>query len=133
MSEEPSLFERMKRSLVHNVADTRDSEWYPDLKPRRYEAGLGEVFEAVRRVVEGRERWEVVEASADEREGTVEAEVETKWAGFVDDLSVELSVEADEVVVHARSASRVGKGDLGQNARTIRELFGRLDGEIKGR
>jgi uncharacterized protein (DUF1499 family) len=133
MSDQPTLFDRVKRTLTHNVADTRDSEVYPDLKPRRYAAGLQEVFEALVRVIEGRERWEIVESSHEEREASVAAEVETKWAGFVDDLSVDLSVEGDEVVVHARSASRVGKGDMGQNARTVRELFDRLDEQMQRR
>lgn len=43
---------------------------------------------------------------------------------FVDDL--EIWIDADNQMLHARSASRVGYSDLGVNRQRVEELFGRL-------
>jgi len=49
----------------------------------------------------------------------------TKWLGFVDD--VELRMDTEHHVIHVRSASRVGRSDLGVNRERVerlRVLFG---------
>jgi uncharacterized protein (DUF1499 family) len=43
---------------------------------------------------------------------------------FVDDL--ELWIDAENRMLHARSASRVGYSDLGVNRQRVEDLFGRL-------
>jgi uncharacterized protein (DUF1499 family) len=50
----------------------------------------------------------------------VHAEFRTPWLGFVDD--VELLLDAEQSVIHVRSASRVGKSDLGVNRLRVEEL-----------
>jgi len=128
MSEDVSIFKRIVRPLVTNDVATGRSEWYPELGPRRYEASVDEVLGAVEEVVRNRERWSVV--NVEPEENRLEAEVETEKMGYVDDLTVRLETEGSETVVHARSVSRVGVGDMGQNARTIRELLDRLDDAV---
>ena len=79
--------------------------------------------------VERLPRWEVV--SSEEREvGAVRA---TRLFRFKDDVTV--VVEASESGSRAEftSASRVGKGDLGQNPRNLRELLEALEQEIESR
>jgi uncharacterized protein (DUF1499 family) len=44
----------------------------------------------------------------------------TKWLRFVDD--VELRMDADSQVIHVRSASRVGRSDLGVNRERVEQL-----------
>jgi uncharacterized protein (DUF1499 family) len=51
-------------------------------------------------------------------------ELTTTILRFVDDL--ELLVDPDEQVIHVRSASRVGKWDLGVNRRRVESLRRRL-------
>jgi uncharacterized protein (DUF1499 family) len=46
---------------------------------------------------------------------------------FVDDVTVWVSEEAGEAVVKVRSKSRVGKGDLGANAKRIRAFLAALE------
>lgn len=128
MAGNPSLYQRLVRPFVVNDVDTADSEWYPDLEPRRYNASREEVLEAARAAIEGRERWRLTQISPDA--GRVDAEVETALMGFVDDLTIRLGEGDGTVVVHAHSRSRVGEADLGQNARTIREFFDRLDEQM---
>jgi hypothetical protein len=49
---------------------------------------------------------------------------------FTDDLTVTLRRDGDYTIVDARSASRVGKGDFGENARHLRQLLRALDAEL---
>jgi uncharacterized protein (DUF1499 family) len=47
----------------------------------------------------------------------------TKLFRFKDDVTVWVEQVSDGARIRARSASRVGTGDLGQNPRTLRALF----------
>ncbi len=49
--------------------------------------------------------------------------------GFVDD--VEFLFDANEKLIHFRSASRIGYSDLGANKRRMKKLFKKLGEEIK--
>jgi uncharacterized protein (DUF1499 family) len=71
-------------------------------------------------------RWEVV--AADAAAGRIEATATTPWFGFRDDIVVRIVPADGGSRVDVRSVSRVGKGDLGVNARRIREFLGRLGG-----
>lgn len=56
-----------------------------------------------------------------DREGDyLHAEFATPWLGFRDD--VEFLVDAENDVVHVRSASRVGRSDLGANRARVEQL-----------
>ena len=125
MAEKPPLWKRLVRPFVTNDVETGRDDWYPELAPRQYDAEPAEVLSAVESVIRERERWSV--SRVDGERGLVEAEVRTKTVQFVDDLSVEVTAEDGRTGVSAHSRSRVGRGDLGQNARTIREFFERLD------
>lgn len=45
---------------------------------------------------------------------------------FTDDLHLRVEPQDDGAVLHVRSASRVGRGDLGINRRRVRALFDAL-------
>jgi uncharacterized protein (DUF1499 family) len=47
----------------------------------------------------------------------------TRLFRFVDDLYLLVEPRGDQSAILVRSASRVGKGDLGQNRRNIAELW----------
>lgn len=130
MSDDPSVFQRVLRPFVTNDVATDRSGWYPELRPRHYGADPEDVLVAVRRVAEDREGWRVVEV--DEEAGRAALEVETEVVGFVDDVTVTVERADGETRLQARSQSRVGLGDFGQNARTLEELFDRLDAELEG-
>jgi uncharacterized protein (DUF1499 family) len=55
-----------------------------------------------------------------ERDGYMHAEAESLIFGFVDD--VEFYVDRNEKVIHFRSASRVGHGDLGVNRKRMEQI-----------
>lgn len=129
MSEKPSLLKRALRPLLINEVETGKSVWYPEIQPRVYDADLQEVFDAVCAVVDRHPRW-IAEADNPEQM-RLDVEVRTKMVGFVDDLIIWVQpIDDGRAEVSARSSSRVGQGDFGQNARTIEELFERLDEQL---
>jgi uncharacterized protein (DUF1499 family) len=68
--------------------------------------------------------WRIVES--DGIEGRIEATATTTWFGFEDDVVVRIRPEAQGSRVDVRSASRVGKSDVGANAKRIREFLSKL-------
>jgi len=66
--------------------------------------------------------WEVV--GADAAAGTIEAVDTTKWFGFKDDIAIRVTAAQEGSPnlsrVDVRSKSRVGRSDIGTNARRIR-------------
>ena len=64
----------------------------------------------------------------DDHRGVLEAESATLVWRFVDDVRVSIGLDEDGLTrVDVTSASRVGRGDLGRNPRTIAGFLRRLD------
>ena len=103
-------------------------EGYPDLVPIRLAADRETVFVAAEQLA--RELgWRIVEA--DPVEGRIEAVDRTFWFGFRDDVVIRIiEVEDGRTRVDLRSASRMGQGDLGTNARRIRDFLTRLQDRL---
>jgi hypothetical protein len=90
---------------------------YPDLGPARVPAPPDRVF--ARAVDVARSfGWEIVAAVPSERR--LEATDRTRWFGFRDDIVVRVRADGAGSRVDVRSVSRVGRSDLGTNARRIR-------------
>ncbi|HYC37986.1 MAG TPA: DUF1499 domain-containing protein [Usitatibacter sp.] len=68
--------------------------------------------------------WEVV--ASDAAAGRIEATDTTAWFGFKDDVVVRVRPEGAGSRIDVRSASRVGKSDIGANAARVREFLGKL-------
>lgn len=68
--------------------------------------------------------WEVY--AYDAQRGHLEAVASTRWFGFRDDVVVRVRASETGSSVDLRSASRVGEGDLGANARRIRDFSQRF-------
>ncbi len=65
-----------------------------------------------------------------QQEGHIEAQARSFWFGFIDDIVIRIQVTESGTKIDIRSASRVGKGDLGANAKRIMafsELFNQDD------
>ena len=65
--------------------------------------------------------WDVV--SSDAAAGRIEATDTVPWWGFKDDVVIRLTPEGAGTHVDMRSKSRVGKGDLGVNAKRISDFL----------
>lgn len=96
---------------------------YPDVKPRLLELSPSDAFARARAAAESL-RWEI--ASARAGEGMLEATDTTGWFGFKDDIVVRIRPAGNGSRIDVRSTSRVGKSDVGKNAKRIREYLGKL-------
>jgi len=66
-------------------------------------------------------RWHV--ENVDAAAATIQATRRTRLFRFTDDITVRLEATADGTRVRARSQSRLGKADFGQNRRNLLELL----------
>lgn len=108
---------------------TQQREAYPDIESRRYGASMDAVFDAAEEAARVMQ-WRI--EAADRDDGRIEAVATTMWFGFQDDVVVRLREDDDAVTVDVRSASRMGRGDLGTNAERIREYLAALDAHFDG-
>lgn len=65
--------------------------------------------------------WTLIDASAEQ--GRIEATAETLFFGFKDDVVIRIQSEGEGSRVDMRSVSRVGRSDLGANARRIQTFL----------
>jgi uncharacterized protein (DUF1499 family) len=93
---------------------------YPDLAPARFPAPADRVFAHAVDVAR-RLGWEIVATAP--AEGRLEATDRTRWFGFRDDVVVRVRPDGAGTRVDVRSVSRVGRSDLGTNARRIRAFL----------
>jgi uncharacterized protein (DUF1499 family) len=99
---------------------------YGDIGPARFREPPAAVFAAVERVAR-RLGWAVVAAVPGE--GRLEATDTTFWFGFTDDVVVRVRpAEGGGTRVDVRSKSRVGRSDIGANARRVRRFLHALQG-----
>lgn len=93
---------------------------YPDLGPLMLDVGADEAFTralgAARRL-----GWEIVAAAPGE--GRLEATDTTFWYGYKDDIVVRIVATDGGSRVDVRSVSRVGRSDVGTNAKRIRDFL----------
>lgn len=116
--EAPAGAERHGDYRASNAAKQR--EGYPDLAPLDVTApparAFGIALEAAKAM-----GWALV--AVEPERGRIEAVDTTAVFRFKDDIVVRLRPEGLGTRLDVRSASRVGKGDLGKNAARIREYF----------
>ncbi|HUP01799.1 MAG TPA: DUF1499 domain-containing protein [Gemmatimonadota bacterium] len=98
-------------------------EGYPDLGPLVLEAPPDQAFDRALEAARGM-RWEIV--AAEPAEGRIEATDTTFWYGFKDDVVVRVTPADGGSRIDVRSVSRVGRSDVGTNAKRIREYLNAL-------
>jgi uncharacterized protein (DUF1499 family) len=102
---------------------TQQREGYPDLAPLTLEAPPETVF--LRALEAARDMgWEIVDS--DPERGRIEATDTTPWFGFEDDVVVRVRPIPEGSRVDVRSVSRVGRSDVGTNARRIDDYLEKL-------
>lgn len=98
---------------------------YPDLAPLRLQAPPARILETAATLMHER-GWEIAAVNAT----TLEATAATRWFGFRDDLVLRLTEDDDGVRVDMRSASRLGRSDLGTNAARIQAFLSALESRL---
>lgn len=124
LGDPPGTGRRLLTYLGTHVAETRRGHEFPELELRCYRMSPAQLYERVEQAVRVL-NWETVEASPQTH--ALHATVTTQLLRFTDDVQIELRVAACGTELHIRSASRIGRGDFGANARHIMELHATLD------
>lgn len=93
---------------------------YPDLKTLESELSNKDAFNRALTVCE-QMGWDVY--FQDEAAGHIEAVATTRWFNFKDDIVIRVQARENGTEIDLRSVSRVGKGDLGANARRIKQFI----------
>lgn len=118
------------RDDSHNSLDVPDASvrelqraYYKDLKPLVLEASPEAVYQRALATVEAL-GWTLI--AADPGALTIEAYEETTFFGFKDDVVIRVQPVAEGARVDLRSVSRVGRSDLGANAKRIQRFLAAL-------
>ena len=98
-----------------NCVSSESSDAASQVAPFRFEGAPEAAWDRMRKAI-AESSGRVVET----REGFLHATFTSRVFRFVDDL--ELRLEAEKSLIHIRSASRVGKSDLGVNRERVEAL-----------
>jgi uncharacterized protein (DUF1499 family) len=98
-------------------------ETYPDLGPLHLDLPPAQAFDRALAASRGM-GWEIV--ATDPAQGRIEATATTFWFGFKDDVVVRITTVGNGSRVDVRSLSRIGKSDVGANARRVRDYLAKL-------
>lgn len=90
---------------------------YPDIVPLYLDVTPGAAFTEALEAARGM-GWEIIRA--DSARGGIEAVATTRWFGFIDDVVVRITEDGSRSRIDVRSVSRVGRSDVGANAKRIR-------------
>ena len=121
---------RPLREGAHNPIDyagaeiaTQQQQAYPEIRPLVLPVPTAEAFDRALATAEAM-GWEVIASVTSE--GRIEATATTPMFGFKDDVVIRIREAGTGSRIDLRSLSRVGRSDLGANARRIRAFLQRL-------
>jgi len=98
-------------------------ETYPDIVPVHLDVPPAQAFD--RAAAAAKEmKWDVI--ITDPAQGRIEATATTFWFGFKDDIVVRIAADGSGSRVDVRSLSRIGKSDVGANAKRVREYLAQV-------
>jgi hypothetical protein len=110
-------------------------EHYPEITGRRYPLGPVVMRDIVETVLEqlGWEELGPFRMGAFGTDVTLEVAARSPWIGLVSDAAIRLTDEGETTYVDARSVSRYGLHDLGDNAAKINRFYVMLEEELAAR
>jgi uncharacterized protein (DUF1499 family) len=128
----PFEFQRRARAVppINDIATDLQTPYaeqqrqaYPDIQPLRLPVPPAQAYTEALAAAQAM-GWEIV--SQDPAARRFEAVDTTLWFGFKDDVTVRVAADGADSRVDVRSKSRVGKGDVGTNAKRVRAYLQRL-------
>ena len=109
---------RTPNNVNSQVDKNADAEHH--VEPLRYNGDARQAWMALRRVIDGMQRVKVITSEPN----YLYAEFTSKLMGFVDDA--EFYLDQKSGVIQVRSASRLGRSDLGVNRARIESIRAQL-------
>jgi hypothetical protein len=120
------LLYRNRRLFLVNDVTTGQSFDYPDLRTHIYIADINAVGIAAEQSIQSLSKWRLVFHDRDRH--VLMAEVEGPIGGYLSEITVTLSNLGTRYVrTVIQSCSSSGRGDLGENAKYIRQLQNAMD------
>jgi len=101
---------------------------YPEIQTQTYNLPANEVFELALDTVDVM-GWQLV--ASDIVDGRIEATDTTQWFGFKDDVVIRIEQQDNSTTLDIRSKSRVGRSDVGANAKRINAFLAKLENFIE--
>ena len=98
-------------------------ETYPDIGPLHLDVPPAQAFDRAQNAAREM-KWDVI--ITDPKQGRIEATATTFWFGFKDDIVVRIAADGTGSRVDVRSLSRIGKSDVGANAKRVREYLAKV-------
>lgn len=133
---DPPAFETLApaREAAPNAVDypgestaSQQKRAYPNLGPLTLRLPPAQVLAAAESTARD-QGWEIASVDDDR----IEATATTRWFGFKDDIVIRLAETPQGVRVDVRSASRLGKSDLGTNAARVQTYLEALKARNRG-
>jgi uncharacterized protein (DUF1499 family) len=103
-------------------------EAYPDIQPLITSRDLQEVMDEAIFLIVNR-GWEL--AAINRNDGRIEATEKLAWFGFKDDVVLRFTETEEGTRVDMRSKSRIGRSDVGVNAKRIEKFLKDLERSIE--
>ncbi|MFI5184403.1 MAG: DUF1499 domain-containing protein [Vicinamibacteria bacterium] len=113
-----------------NSVETGKTPEYPDLQVHDYGTSVDSVVKGVKTVAARLPGWEVVGVAKGPAGAEIQAVHTLALLRLKDDVTIRVRREGSRTKVSARSKSRIGPWDFGQNARNLREILDALDHEV---
>ncbi len=101
-------------------------EFYPDIRPVILDVPPGVAYQRSLKAAHEMRWWKI--QAADSLEGRIEATSTIPWFGFKDDIVVRIdTTQSGGSRIDVRSMSRLGKSDIGENARRVRSYIAKIE------
>lgn len=124
--------------LRHNAVNSTDyggeviailqHQAYPNIKPAIIQRPYKDVFASALNVAR-KMGWHIIASNPEK--GRIEATDTTFWFGFTDDVVIRITAQNNATRIDIRSLSRVGRSDVGTNARRITEFLRALRSKLQ--
>ena len=101
-------------------------EAFPDIRPIKSSLAPREAAAKAEAVL-AKMGMEITHRAQDDAQITIEAMSTSFWFGFKDDFVVRVRADGEGSVIDLRSKSRVGKSDLGANAKRVRDFTAKFE------
>lgn len=122
------------RFYPNNIAETAPDGGSKVLKTRIYRTDLATAEKTVTEIIPTLSTyggsWKIIGESENAKKGKV-IKAEVPVVVFTDDLEVYIKQNGEGVSIDAKSNSRVGKSDFGENARHVNQLLNALDEKLQ--
>lgn len=127
-----SLADNVDRDMTYPGEEfaRQQKQGYPDLAPLRLPMPPEQAFSRVQLAARSMPGWQITNETP--QGFRLEGYDTSELFRFVDDFVIEVRKTGDGSEVHMRSKSRVGRGDVGANAKRIDLFFARLGSTAGG-